>query len=50
MPGEVHGDQCVRFGQAITEAAPEPSGLRESVQQHQWRPGAAYLDMEWHAG
>ena len=49
-PGRSTRDQGVRFGQEVSEAAPEAPGLGESVQQDQRRARTAHVDMEWHAG
>ena len=50
MTGKVHGDEGVRLGEALAEGTEEPSGLRESVQDHEGRARTAHLCMEWHAG
>ena len=50
VTGKVQGDERVRLGQMLSEATPEASGLRESMQEDQRRPRAAHFDMEWHDG
>ena len=50
VTGKVHRDECVRFGQTLSEATPEPTGLCESMQHDQRRPRAAQFGMEWHDG
>ena len=50
VAGQIHGDQCVRFGQEVSEAAPEAPGLGESVQQEQRRTRTAHFCMECHVG
>ena len=50
VPGEIHRNERVGFGQEISKEAPEATGLREPVQHHHRRPRAAEVDMKWHAG
>ena len=49
MSGKVDGEQRVRFGQQVAEAAPEATRLGEAVQEDQWGARTAHVDMEWHA-
>ena len=44
VAGKVHRHQRVRFGEVLSEATPQPSRLRESVQHHQRRPRTAHLE------
>jgi hypothetical protein len=50
MAGKVHRHEGMGRGQVLAEGAEEPSGLRESVQDHQGRARTAHLCMEWHDG
>jgi hypothetical protein len=50
VPRQVDRDQSVGTGQLVTEATPEPSRLREPVQQGQWWPRTSQFDSEGHAG
>lgn len=49
VTGQVHGDDRVVLSQQLTEVTPQTSGLGESVQDDEGRPGATHVDMEWHA-
>ena len=50
VPREVNRHQQVGLGQLLAEAAEEPAGLREAVQEDQWCSRAPHLGMEWHVG
>jgi hypothetical protein len=47
---KVRRDHRVRSGHMLSEAAPESSRLRESVQHDERRPRTARFDVEWHDG
>ena len=48
MTGKVDADDGAGGPELLAEGTPQSTGLRESVQEHQRRPGPARFNMEWH--
>ncbi len=47
---KIHREQRVRLGQEVTETTPEAPRLGEAMEDDQWWPRSAQVDMEGHVG